>query len=68
MGHHIDSQGFFRDDKYPDLGPDKIVLSFKDPQARTALVALAIAYNNSEFEFASDIRERLTSIVRGKGS
>ena len=37
MGNHINSQGKFQSDKYPDLPPDKIILSFKDPVAREAL-------------------------------
>jgi len=37
MAHHITADGKFQSDKYPTLGPDKIVLSFKDPAARKAL-------------------------------
>ncbi len=37
MGHHTDSDGRFQSDNYPDLPPDKIVLSFNDPEARRAL-------------------------------
>ncbi len=61
MGRFIDEQGRFQSDKYPDLAPDKIVVSFKDPHARRALGALAIAYNNSDHELATAIRTRLTT-------
>ncbi len=64
MGHHIDAAGRFQSDKHPELPVDKVVISFKDPLARTALSALAVAYNNADHEFASD-RERLTTIGRG---
>ncbi|MCH7573585.1 MAG: hypothetical protein IIA59_00510 [Candidatus Marinimicrobia bacterium] len=40
MGHHIIIVGgrkVFQSDKYPDLPPGKIVLSFKDPVARRML-------------------------------
>ena len=39
MSHHINDKGQFQSDKYPDLAPNKIVLSFKDPAARIALHA-----------------------------
>ena len=62
MGHHIDDQGRFQSDKYPDLAPDKIVISFKDPRARHALMALATAYVVADPELAEDISTRLRSI------
>lgn len=62
MGHHIDSQGRFQSDKYPELGPDKIVLSFKDPIARYVLKIYADFPGDDEF--SQDIRARLESIVR----
>ncbi len=62
MGHHIDKQGRFQSDKYPDLAPDKIVVSFKHPQARNALLALATGYAESDPELAEDIRTRLRSL------
>ena len=63
MGHgHIDELGRFQSDKYPDLSPDTLLVSFKDPLARKALSALAIAYNNKDHDFASDIRRRLSTI------
>ena len=61
-GHHIDSEGRFRSDKYPDLEPDKIVVSFRHPQARRALYALADGYADIDAELAADIRERLRSL------
>lgn len=63
MGHqHIDELGRFQSDKHPELSPDTVLLSFKDPLARAALSALAVAYNNEDHDFAHDIRRRLASI------
>ena len=64
MGHHIDKEGRFQSDKYPDLGPDKIVLSFKDREARLALSVFANVYkkNGKDPELVQDIRTRLASI------
>ena len=62
MGHHIDDQGRFQSDRHPDLAPDKIVLSFKDPRARHALMALATAYMVADPGLAEDISRRLLSI------
>ncbi len=62
MGHHIDSEGRFQSDKHPDLAPDKIVLSFKDPVARRALGMYAL--NTEDEELADDIVERLGTIAR----
>ena len=60
MGHHIDSKGRFQSDKFPDLAPDKIVLSFKDPAARRALRVYAI--HAEDRELATDIWKRLGTI------
>lgn len=63
MGHHIDDQGRFQSDKHPDLPPDKILLSFKDPRSRVALAAYAAcvyAFGGDE-ELAVDISQRLES-------
>lgn len=65
MGHHIDSDGRFQSDKHPELPPDKLLISFTDPFAWAAFSALALAYNNVDHEFATDIRERLTTIGQG---
>ena len=62
MGHHIDDQGRFQSDRHPDLAPDKIVVSFKDPLARNALIALAAAYMDTDRELADDICDRLASL------
>lgn len=56
-GHHIDKQGRFQSDKFSDLAPDKIVLSFKDPAARRALRVYAI--HAKDRELANDIWKRL---------
>ncbi|MEQ9323893.1 MAG: hypothetical protein RIF41_32310, partial [Polyangiaceae bacterium] len=62
MGHHIDDQGRFQSDKYPDLPPDKVVVSLKDPPARDALVRLVVAYLDVDAEFATDLGQRLVSL------
>ena len=67
MGHHIDNQGRFQSDKYPDLAPDKIVLSFRDPCALLALAVLAERYETVDVELSNDIRERLRTI-RGEAA
>lgn len=66
MGHHIDSAGRFQSDKYPELGPDKIVVSFKHPQARAALRLLADSYRAIDPELADDIRARLLSLTEAE--
>ena len=60
MGHHIDDEGRFQSDKYPDLAPDKIVLSFKDPHAQIALDMYAEMCEDAELR--EDILARLDSI------
>jgi len=60
MGHHIDSKGRFQSDKYPELAPDKIVLSFKDPVARYALRYYAASCKDREL--VNDILERIEAI------
>lgn len=60
MGHHIDSEGRFQSDKYPDLAPDKIILSLKDPYAFNALKEYANHCNDREL--ANDIMKRLQTI------
>ena len=62
MGHHINEAGQFQSDKYPDLAPDKIVLSFKDPIARSALRKYATM--TLDFELGHDIIERLDAIEK----
>ena len=61
MGHHIDAQGRFQSDKYPDLAPDKIVLSFKEPAARFALTQYTHVCKDGEL--VEDIVERLRTII-----
>lgn len=62
MGHHIDAEGRFQSDKYPDLPPDRIVLSFRSPAAWQALAALAEGYGERDPELAADIMARLASL------
>ena len=63
MGHHI-VNGRFQSDKYPDLPPDKIILSFKDPRAWTPLRTYATL--TSDTELAEDILHRLKTVQNGE--
>ena len=42
MGNHINEKGEFQSDLHPELPPDKIILSFQDPRAWSALMTGAI--------------------------
>jgi len=53
MGHHINADGQFQSDKFPDLPPDKIVLSFNDSSAKSALHLFASLTDDKEL--ADDI-------------
>ena len=57
MGHHINKEGQFQSDKYPELRPDKIVLSFKDEAAREAL--RVYVKHAQDKELSQDIATRL---------
>ena len=57
---HINKDGQFQSDKYPDLAPDKIVLSFKDPEATTALMMFAVRTTNAQL--SKDIIKRLEDL------
>jgi len=60
MGHHINEKGQFQSDKYTELAPDKIILSFKDEIARKALKVYAEL--TSDTELGQDIAERIKTI------
>ena len=62
VNHHIDDAGRFQSDRHPDLPPDKIILSFHDPEARRALVVFAAVCK--DVELAEGVAERLASISR----
>jgi len=65
MGHHIAADGRFKSDKYKDLAPDKIVLSFHDPHAQKALLEYAndvFLVDDGDEELAEDILTRLETI------
>lgn len=66
MGHHINEKKQFQSDKYPELKPDKIVLSFKDRHARYALLVYAhqVKGAGGDVELAEDILTRLESIKK----
>ncbi len=65
MGHHIDSEGRFQSDKYPDLLPDKVVISLADPLAWDGLLNIVTAYQDVDPEFALDLERRVLEF-RGK--
>ena len=58
MGHHLTSDGRFQSDKYPELPPNKIVLSFNDPAARVALLVYVLL--TEDRGLAEDLRETLS--------
>lgn len=62
MSHHIDSEGRFQSDKYPDLAPDKIILSFHDAAAHWPLLEFARLTEDSEL--AEDVKKRVQQIAR----
>lgn len=70
MGHHIDEKGRFQSDKYPELGPDKVVISLKDRRTWEGLRMIATAYcatrnrdrRAEEREFGKDLLARLDSL------
>lgn len=62
MGYHIDNEGRFQSDEYPDLGPDKIVVSFKHPEAWPVLRMLALVYEQRDPELSEDILERVKAV------
>lgn len=61
MGHHINDEGQFQSDKYPDLPPDKIILSFRDDAAFKPLLDYAAATDDEEL--GDDIVSRLMDIL-----
>ena len=65
MGTHIDSEGRFQSDKYPDLPPDRIVLSFEDEAARQALSVFC--QHTKDKELATDILHRIETLLRSEG-
>lgn len=67
MGHHINAKGQFQSDKYTDLAPDKIVLSFKDPAAKKPLILYCQMCWGQDEELARDIMERLGSMEKEEG-
>lgn len=48
MGHHINKEGNFQSDKYPELPENKIILSFKDKEAQVALKLYAETTQDKE--------------------
>lgn len=61
-GHHIDAAGRFQSDKFPELPPDTIRLSFGDKTARLALQRLAQSYRWKDPDLAADINRRLATV------
>ena len=62
MGHHIDSEGRFQSDKHPELPPDRIILSFADPEARDALKWFGMT--TKDRELGDDVLERVETITQ----
>ena len=67
MSSHIiqvDGKPMFQSDKYPDLEPNHIVLSFDDPAARRALWKLCDV--TKDRALAEDIRNVLLGYIGAK--
>jgi hypothetical protein len=63
-GKHLNEQGQFQSDRFPSIGPDKLVLSFHDPEARHALTTFAHATANRALAY--DIMWRMEQIDRAR--
>ena len=68
MGHHIDDEGRFQSDKYPELGPDKVVISLRDPKVYWVAATIAEAYRKADPEFAQDVETRMHAIQKERCS
>lgn len=65
MGHHIDDQGQFQSDKYPELGPDKVVISLKDPLTWAGPRMIAVQQQDGgDRGFGDDLLERLDVLLK----
>ncbi len=62
MGHHIDPDGRFQSDKYPELKPDQILVSFRNPSSWRSLWILAEDYQDVDAGLSQDIRDRLLAL------
>lgn len=49
MCHHLNALGQFQSDQYPNMRPDEIVLSFRDPAAIEALHVFADLTDDDDF-------------------
>ena len=64
MGHHINAKGRFQSDKYPELPPDKVVISLKDPRTQEGLRIIAVQYqDDGDKEFGDDLLFRISALV-----
>lgn len=61
MCRHLNALGQFQSDRYPDMHPDEIVLSFRDPAAMEALHAFAELTEDDDLAVA--IVKRLDAIA-----
>lgn len=61
MGHHIDDNGDFQSDRHPDLAPNEIILSLKDPTARKGLYTFA-----DEVDDKRVARDIFAGLINGK--
>ncbi len=60
MGHHINKNGFWQSDKYPELKENQIILNFKDVHAQVALEQYAML--TSDRELSEDIRQVIENV------
>jgi hypothetical protein len=64
MSHRFNALDQFQSDQYPNLAPDEIVLSFRDPAAMAALHAFADLTDDDDLAVA--IVKRLDAIADEK--
>jgi len=59
MAHHLTETGDFQSDNHPDLPVNRIRINLESPLSIRALMVLSADYEDSDVEFASDIRRAL---------
>ena len=61
---HINENGKFQSDKYPDTPEDAVLLKLKDPAARAVLRLYAELRRPKDEQFADDLLWRINQIER----
>lgn len=61
MGHHLNKNGFFQSDKFPELKEHQIILDFRDEYAQHALLMYASLTHDKEL--SDDIKKAVGAVV-----